>query len=211
MLEGRHTPRRAIEMTSVNEITVWDRFVRLFHWLLVAAFFTAYLVEDDWLGVHVWAGYLVFSLVVLRLAWGFVASGHARFADFVRRPRAVFGYLRAMLTGRARRYLGHNPAGGAMVVALIGALLATTVLGMLLLGSEPGNALYGVVSTLGLAGETGEEALEETHEFFANATLALIGLHVAGVLFSSLAHRENLPRAMITGRKRTDRPEEEQA
>ena len=198
-------------MTTTNAIPVWDRFVRLFHWLLVAAFFTAYLVEDELLGVHAWAGYLVFSLVVLRLAWGVVGSRHARFTDFVRRPSAILRYLKSTLSGKARRHLGHNPAGGAMVVVLIGSLLATTVLGMLLLGSEPGNALYGFVSGLGLAGETGEELLEETHEFFANFTLALVGLHVAGVLFSSLAHRENLVRAMITGRKRPNRPEEEQA
>ncbi|WP_322521445.1 cytochrome b/b6 domain-containing protein [Guyparkeria halophila] len=198
-------------MTTGNTITVWDRFVRLFHWLLVAAFFTAYLVEDDLLGGHVWAGYLVFSLVVLRLAWGVVGSRHARFSDFVRRPGELLVYLKSILSGRARRYLGHNPAGGAMVIALIGSLLATTVLGMLLLGSEPGNALHGVVNALGLAGETGEEALEETHEFFANFTLALVGLHVLGVLFSSLAHRENLVRAMITGRKRPNSAEEEQA
>ena len=198
-------------MTTGNAIPVWDRFVRLFHWLLVAAFFTAYLVEDDWLGVHAWAGYLVFSLVVLRLAWGVVGTEHARFGDFVRRPREVLGYLKSTIVGRPRRYLGHNPAGGAMVIALMGSLLFTTILGMLLLGSEPGNALYGLVSGLGLAGEPGEEVLEETHEFFANFTLALVGLHVAGVLFSSLAHRENLVRAMVTGRKRPNRPGEEQA
>ncbi|MDG4868322.1 cytochrome b/b6 domain-containing protein [Guyparkeria sp. 1SP6A2] len=196
-------------MKTGHEINVWDRFVRLFHWLLVGGFFTAYLVEDDLLGVHVWAGYLVFSLVVLRIAWGLVGSEHARFADFVRRPREVFGYLKSTLAGRARRYIGHNPAGGVMVIALMGSLLTTTVLGMLLLGSEPGNALHGIVSQIGLAGEAGEEALEETHEFFANFILALVGLHVAGVLFSSLAHRENLVRAMITGRKRPNRPEED--
>ncbi len=196
-------------MTTGHEITVWDRFVRLFHWLLVGGFFTAYLVEDDWLGAHVWAGYLVFSLVVLRIAWGLVGSEHARFADFVRRPREVLGYLKSTLAGRARRYLGHNPAGGVMVIALMGSLLTTTVLGMLLLGTEPGNALHGFVAQIGLAGEAGEEALEETHEFFANFTLALIGLHVLGVLFSSLLHRENLVRAMVTGRKRANRPEEE--
>lgn len=198
-------------MRTGQEITVWDRFVRLFHWLLAGAFFTAYLVEDDLLGVHVWAGYLVFSLVVLRIAWGFVGSRHARFADFVRRPPEVVGYLKSTIAGRSRRYIGHNPAGGAMVIALMGSLLITTILGMLQLGSEPGNALYGFVSGLGLAGETGGEALEETHEFFANFTLALVGLHLVGVLFSSLVHRENLARAMVTGRKRANRPEEEQA
>lgn len=196
-------------MKTGHGITVWDRFVRMFHWLLVGGFFTAYLVEDDWLGVHVWAGYLVFSLVVLRIAWGLVGSEHARFADFVRRPREVFVYLKSTLAGRARRYLGHNPAGGVMVIALMGSLLATTALGMLLLGSEPGNALHGIVAQMGLAGEAGEEALEETHEFFANFTLALVGLHVLGVLLSSLLHRENLVRAMVTGRKRPNRPEEE--
>lgn len=198
-------------MTSGMEITVWDRFVRLFHWLLAAAFVTAYLVHDDFLGVHVWAGYLVFSLVVLRLVWGIVGSRHARFTDFVRRPAEVLGYLKSAIAGRSRRYVGHNPAGGAMTIALLGSLLITTMLGMLLLGSEPGNALYGVVSGLGLAGESGGEALKETHEFFANFTLGLVGLHLLGVLFSSLSHRENLVRAMITGRKRPNRPEEEQA
>ncbi|MGM0516592.1 MAG: cytochrome b/b6 domain-containing protein [Pseudomonadota bacterium] len=196
-------------MNNGHTVPVWDRFVRLFHWLLVGGFFTAYLVEDDWIGVHVWAGYLVFSLVVLRIAWGFVGSEHARFADFVRRPRIVLDYVKAMLSGRPRRLLGHNPVGGVMVLTLMGSLLATTVLGMLLLGAEPGQALSGFVSQLGLAGESGEEALEDVHEFLANFTLALIGLHVLGVLFSSLQHRENLPRAMVTGRKRTDHSEEE--
>lgn len=198
-------------MNNGHAIPVWDRFVRMFHWLLVGGFFTAYLVEDDLIGVHVWAGYLVFSLVVLRIAWGFVGSEHARFADFVRRPRIVVGYLKAMLSGRPHRHLGHNPVGGVMVLALMGALLATTVLGMLLLGSKPGQALSGLVGGLGLAGESGQETLEEVHEFLANFTLALMGLHVLGVLFSSLQHRENLARAMVTGRKRTDRNEEEQA
>lgn len=195
-------------MTNGHEIPIWDRFVRLFHWLLVGGFLTSYLVEDEFLAVHVWAGYLVFSLVVLRIAWGLVGSEHARFADFVRRPREVFGYLKSTLVGRARRHIGHNPAGGVMVIALMGSLLTTTVLGMLLLGAEPGNALHGIVSQMGLAGDAGEEALEETHEFFANFTLTLVGLHVLGVLFSSLLHRENLVRAMITGRKRPNRPEE---
>lgn len=196
-------------MTNGHEIPIWDRFVRLFHWLLVGGFLTSYLVEDEFLAVHVWAGYLVFSLVVLRIAWGLVGSEHARFADFVRRPREVFGYLKSTLVGRARRHIGHNPAGGVMVIALMGSLLTTTVLGMLLLGAEPGNALHGIVSQMGLAGDAGEEALEETHEFFANFTLTLVGLHVLGVLFSSLLHRENLVRAMITGRKRPNRPEED--
>lgn len=182
------------------QINIWDPLVRAFHWLLVAGFATAYLVEDEPLVVHVWAGYLVLALIVVRLIWGFVGPQHARFNDFVRGPGAVGRYLGDALRGRAPRFLGHSPAGGAMVIAL---LLVLTGIGL------TGLALYGVeehagplASVMSGAPEAWEEVLEEVHELLANLALALIVLHVAGVLFTSLSHRENLVRAMITGKKR---------
>lgn len=183
-----------------EQVRVWDPLVRLFHWSLVAAFATAFIVEDDLLGVHVWAGYLVLALIAVRVAWGFVGSPHARFTDFVRGPRQVLGYLRESLRLAAPRHLGHNPLGGAMVVALLLLVGFTGLSGMALYGAqELSGPLAGLMS--GTPPAVGE-ALEETHEVLANLTLVFIVAHVAGVLFSSFAHRENLILAMFTGRKR---------
>lgn len=182
-------------------VRVWDRLVRSFHWVLVAAFATAFIVEDDVLSVHVNAGYLVLILIAVRVAWGFVGSEHARFNDFVRPPAAVLAYLKTALANRAPRYLGHNPAGGAMVIVMLLTLTATAVSGMALYGAtEFAGPLAGMMS--GMPESTGE-ALEEVHEFFANTTLFLVILHLAGVAFSSLSHRENLIGAMLTGFKRS--------
>ena len=186
--------------STTNQIKVWDPLVRVFHWSLVAAFATAFVVEDDLLGVHVWAGYLVLALIAVRLVWGFIGTRHARFSDFVRGPRQVIGYLGDAVRFNAKRYLGHNPAGGAMVVALLLLVALTGLSGMALYGAQE---LSGPLAPLlsGLPAPWGE-ALEETHEVLANLTLACIVAHVAGVLFSSLSHRENLIGSMFTGVKR---------
>jgi len=190
-----HTQR-----TDDTSVRVWDPLVRLFHWSLVAAFATAFIVEDDLLGVHVWAGYLVLTLIAVRLLWGVVGTRHARFTDFVRGPRQVLGYIRDAVRLQAPRHLGHNPAGGAMVVALLLLVGLTGLTGMALYGAQE---LSGPMATLMASTPPGVgDALEETHEVLANLTLGFIVLHVLGVLFSSLAHRENLVRAMVTGRKR---------
>lgn len=183
-----------------DRVRVWDPLVRVFHWLLVAAFATAFIVEDDLLGVHVQAGYLVLALIAVRLVWGFIGSRHARFSDFVRGPREVLGYVGDALRLHAKRCLGHNPAGGAMVLALLVLVSATGVSGLALYGAQE---LSGPLAPLlgGLPGFWGK-ALEEVHEVLANVTLVFIVAHVAGVLFSSLSHRENLIAAMFTGLKR---------
>lgn len=183
-----------------TRVRVWDPLVRIFHWSLVGAFATAFIVEDDLLGVHTWAGYLVLTLIAVRLVWGVVGTRHARFTDFVRGPRQVLDYIRDALRLKAPRYLGHNPAGGAMVVALLLLVGLTGLSGMALYGAQE---LSGPLAPLlaGTSAATGE-ALEEAHEVLANLTLGFIVLHVAGVLFSSFAHRENLVGGMLTGRKR---------
>ena len=139
------------------------------------------------------------GLVVLRLVWGFDSTRHARFDDFVRYAAVVVLYLKEIAGFRARHHIGHNPAGGAMVVALLLSLTATALGGM---------ALYGHQEFLGpLAGSAGSlpdlagGVLKETHEFLANLSVALVVLHLAGVLFASIQHCENLVRAMLTGWK----------
>jgi cytochrome b len=189
-------------MRTTDEVLVWDLFVRVFHWLLAGGFLVAFVTEDELLGPHVWAGYLTLSLVLLRVVWGFVGTERARFRDFVFGPSRVIAYLKQVVRLEAPRYLGHNPAGGAMILALLLGVGLTGLSGLLLYGAESGGGLLGdVASMLGVAGERGAEALEAVHEAFANLTLALVFVHLAGVLVESLLHRENLVRAMFTGRK----------
>lgn len=187
-------------MNRDDEVRVWDPFVRIFHWTLAAAFLLAFVVEDHNLAVHSWAGYTALALVALRLPWGLIGSRHARFTDFVRSPREAFGYAARVLTGRAERHLGHNPAGGLMIVALLVAIPLLALSGMAALAVEEGaGPLAGLLAGIG---HRQGEWIGEVHEFLANATMALVGIHVAGVVIESLVHRENLVRSMITGRKR---------
>jgi cytochrome b len=183
--------------TEPAQVYVWDPFVRLFHWTLVVAFTVAYLTEDDWLTVHVWAGYLVGGLVVARIVWGFVGPEHVRFADFLYSPADTLRYVRDLVLFRAERHLGHSPGGGAMVVLLLVFLAATVVTGLMVYGGEQqAGPLAGMFTK-----EFGE-SFEEVHEVIANITLALIIAHVAAVVLASFVHHENLVRSMVTGYKR---------
>lgn len=215
-------------MLENEEVKVWDPFVRLFHWLLVAAFFTCYVTEGKPRWVHVNSGYLIGVLVVLRVIWGGVGPVHARFGDFVRGPGEVLSYLKDVALFKAKRHLGHDPAGGAMAVALLAMLSLTVLSGMLLYGVHDNAgpfagrfagmryelpALDGVAHAdegkhgRGRAGKKGgAKWLEEVHEVLANVTLALVVDHVCGVLLVSLQTRENLVLGMITGRKRSRGP-----
>ncbi|AGA90501.1 cytochrome b [Thioflavicoccus mobilis 8321] len=192
------------DLPAAGRVRVWDPLVRIFHWSLAVGFATAFIVEDDILGVHVWAGYLVLMLIGVRLGWGLIGTRHARFTDFVRGPHQVFAYLADAVRGRAPRYLGHNPAGGAMVVALLVTAAATGLSGLALYGAQE---LSGPLAPLmGRLPPFWGHWLEDVHELFANLTLALVLFHVGGVLFSSLSHRENLVGAMFTGYKQSEKP-----
>lgn len=189
-------------MQDNDQIKVWDPLVRLFHWSLALCFFIAYVSGDAWESLHVAAGYAIAGLVAFRVVWGLVGTRHARFSDFVFTPATVLAYLKALAALRAKRYLGHNPAGGWMVVALLVALALTCLTGMAAHGTF--SVAFNLISPAMAhadEGDEGDELFEETHEFFAHLTLLLVAAHVAGVLISSLLHRENLLRAMITGRK----------
>lgn len=183
------------------KVKVWDGAVRLFHWALGAAVLAAFLTseEDEWLPLHVRVGLVVLGLVVFRVGWGLWGGGHARFADFVRTPREVLAYLRDYVRGRPGRHLGHNPLGGAMVVAFLLVLLGLVATGTVIaLGPEWDGALAGVLTRRQVHG------IKELHEGLSGALLAMIGAHVAGILVSSVLERQNLVLAMITGFKRAD-------
>jgi cytochrome b len=198
-------------MTSAPTVEVWDPLVRVGHWVAVAAFVVAYSTGGEPRVVHTLAGYTLATYVVLRLVWGFVGPAHARFRSFVRSPARAARYLGDLLRGRAQRHVGHSPAGGAMIVLLLLALAATTGAGMTLYALHDGaGPLAGLVAREPPSAEgeedPREEFWEETHEILANLALLLVLLHTAGVITASIAHRENLVGAMITGRKRDGSP-----
>lgn len=205
---------------TAPSVYVWDPLVRLFHWSLVVFFFTAWFTGDEENDIHVWSGYAVAALIGFRLLWGFFGSRHARFSDFVRSPGKVLDYMKSLARGKPEHYTGHNPAGGYMVVALLAMLALTTWSGLNVYGAEGHGPLAGNAGHVSLISaahaddddeteneehgdEAAEEFWEEIHEVAANLTLALVFLHVFGVIVSSRLHRENLVRAMITGRKET--------
>lgn len=176
---------------SPGTVRVWDPLLRLIHWGIAAAFLTAWLSAEEVMAVHEAAGLAIIALVGLRALWGLIGSSHARFSDFAPSGAGLLSYIRALVQRRADRHLGHNPAGGAMALTLWFALLGTAALGLLTRYPVPGLRPH-------------VHFLEEAHEVLANGTLVLVGLHLAGVLVSSLLHRENLPLSMLTGRKRAE-------
>ncbi len=188
-------------------VLVWDPLVRISHWLMAAAILIDWITDEPrWM--HVWLGYLVVALVVLRVAWGFLGPEHARFADFVTGPRAVIDYLAGLIRFKSRRYLGHSPAGGAMVIALLIMVSATAGTGIINLAQDEGaGPLATVVAKVERPPRVPGQrrpplVIKQVHEILANVTLALVILHVCGVALASFAHGENLIAAMITGRKR---------
>ena len=175
-------------MTDTRRARVWDLPVRVFHWALAGSFAGAYLLAESerWRHVHVMLGYTVLGLIAFRLMWGLIGTRYARFKSFAFSPLAALRHLRDEAAGRGRAYLGHNPAG------------SWAVYGLLLLGAATAITGYLTFNEIG-AGET----LEEVHEVLAGAWLALVVLHVLGVIFSSVMQGESLVRAMWTGYKKT--------
>lgn len=169
-------------------VKVWDPLVRIFHWSLAILFAAAWYSGGIWDAPHLGAGYAVFALILTRVVWGFIGSRHARFSDFVRGPATTMGYMAEMVRMRAPRYLGHNPAGGAMVVALLAMILLICASGVMMTT----DAFWGV------------EWVDDLHEMASTIALLLIGLHVGGVILAGIEHSENLVKAMFTGRKRAE-------
>jgi len=176
---------------------VWDPLVRVGHWTLAAAFTAAYLSGDDSQPLHLYAGYALLGIVLVRQIWGLVGTPPARFASFVRPWQDVRSHLRAVARLSPPVHPGHNPAGGWMVVILLTALLATALTGVAAYGE--GGGILGTGLT-GL-GHDAKEGLEEVHELLAGFTLFLVFIHMGGVLVESLLTGENLPKGMVTGRR----------
>lgn len=167
------------------KVLVWDLPTRVFHWLLAASFVGAFATADSerLRDVHVLLGYTTLGLVAFRLLWGVIGTRYARFGSFAFGPRSVLAYLKSLFTRSPRHHLGHNPAGSWAIYAL----LALTVL-----AGATGYAIYN---------DLGGRWMEEGHEAAANALLAVVLVHIAGVFVSSILHRENLARAMVSGFK----------
>lgn len=167
-------------------ILVWDAPVRVFHWLFVLCFAGAYLTAESerWRLLHVTLGYTMAGLLAFRLVWGLVGTRHARFSTFVRGPARVVRYLRSLPGAMPEHFTGHNPAGAVAIVLMLAACAVIAVTGW---------ATYN---------DVGGDWLGEIHEGAANFMLMVVGVHIAGVILASHLHRENLARAMVTGRKR---------
>ncbi|MFZ2161129.1 MAG: cytochrome b/b6 domain-containing protein [Sideroxyarcus sp.] len=179
---------------------VWDRFLRFFHWSLVLCFATAYISGEAGAStLHVLVGYVLCALLAARVYWGFRGNEYARFRAFTFPVGETLEYLRAMLKGNPKHYYGHNPAGALMVFTMIGLLVAIFVTGLLTLGTIDfeGPLVF-------LANRVSDETsyvFRHLHEFLTHVALGLVVLHLLGVLVGSIQHKENLVRAMFTGRK----------
>ncbi len=205
-------PRDAEGASPSGMVKVWDLFVRVFHWSVAVGFFIAYFTEDDAMLLHVWAGYVVGALVIMRSLWGFIGPKHARFSDFIYSPFTVWKYLAALATFRAKRYLGHSPASGAMTLALLLMLAAVVWTGLNLYVIEYGSGPLLRLSIRSPAvprailarqdGADNDDYWKDIHEVLSHLLLFLVIVHIAGVALASRAHRENLTRGMISGLKR---------
>lgn len=195
---------------QAEEVKVWDIFVRIFHWSLVACFIIAYITEDEVMWLHELAGYIILGLVAARVLWGLVGSRYARFTNIIYKPSTVKKYLIDSLHFKAKRYIGHNPLGGVMVIVLLIMLTLTSWSGIEAQGPDgSGNSALNIQLIKSAIADdehesNGNNFWEEIHEFLANSTLVLIFIHIAGVIFSSISHGDNLIRAMVTGRKRKE-------
>ena len=171
--------------TPLGQVQVWDRFIRIFHWSLVALVPLAFFSHGGLRDVHRWTGYAILFLVAARVIWGFYGGQHARFANFVPNLAGLVHYLGQVMRRKEPRTLGHNPAGAAMVMALLLNLLGIVATGMLL-----DTARY-----------RDDRPLLALHDGLSDVLLVLIMLHLMGMLYTSVRHRENLILSMVTGRK----------
>jgi len=193
-------------MAGLNsaKIRVWDLPVRLFHWALVILMAVSYVTGragGDWMKFHFWSGYAILTLILFRIAWGFVGSTTARFSNFVKGPAAIVTHLRELL-GRTGPYdAGHNPMGGAMVVVLLFAVLAQAGTGLFSADTDTG-LVTGPLATR--IADAMVDKLTAFHHYWVNVLLVLVAAHVAAVLVYLVWKRHNLVRAMITGAKPAD-------
>jgi cytochrome b len=189
---------RTSRQSAERPILIWDLPTRVFHWTLAASFFIALATGDSdrFRDIHVFSGYVVLGLIGFRIVWGFTGSRYARFRSFLFRPGAVVAYVADLLASRASRHLGHNPAGGWAVLAMLALGLLICVSGLVVLGAEEAHGML-----KGIAEHPLGEMTRKLHEALSWLMFALVLVHLAGVAIESRAHRENLSKSMLTGCK----------
>lgn len=187
--------------SNMGAVKVWDLPVRLFHWILVLGFASAYLTAEFHYGdIHTLIGYSLCVLVAARIFWGFFGNRYARFTSFVFSPSETLAYMRSMFGKHpVKHYFGHNPAGALMVFALLGVLAGIFATGLVTLALIDFEGPLLVL--VHYASDQTSYVIRELHEFFVDVALGLVALHFMGVIGGSLQHRENLVWAMITGKK----------
>lgn len=208
-------------MGAKQQIKVWDIAIRIFHWSLVVGFVIAYVSGEEEDLLHIYSGYVVFGLILFRILWGSIGTRYARFWNFVYGPEATVTYVKSIFSGKPIHYLGHNPIGGWMVILMLVSLFAVSWSGLELYASEGKGPLANAdISLINHALANGDddderdehdddenepeddEFWEDIHEALAEITLFLVFVHIIGVLIASVIHKENLVRAMFTGKKR---------
>ena len=188
-------------MAGDKKVRVWDLPVRLFHWTLVVLLVVSYCSAQaggDWMKLHFWSGYTILTLLLFRIAWGFVGSTTARFSHFVKGPGAWFAYLQSFVSGRKTYDVGHNPVGGIMVVVLIFAVLAQAVAGLFSADTDMGTVNGPLANTIP---DKWVDRLTAFHEFWVNVIIVLAALHILAAITYLVLKRQNLIGAMFTGRK----------
>ena len=170
---------------SDNKILVWDLPTRTFHWAMVLSLVGALLTQESekWRLLHVNFGYTMVGLVFFRIVWGLVGTRYARFSNFIKGPLVVKNYIKSLITRNCENYVGHNPVGAVSIVLILGLVLFIAATGYLSYNDEGG------------------DWPSKLHEMASNVLLAVIGIHIVGVAFSSFMHKENLVKSMLSGFK----------
>lgn len=185
---------------AIDRVRIWDAPTRVFHWALAACFAGAWLTRDArYLDVHEFFGYAIGALVVFRVVWGFAGTRWARFASFAFPASAAWRYLLALARARQAHYVGHNPAGSWSIYALLTLAALEVATGIVALGAEK---RLGVLA--GRFSYRVGDVAHALHLWLAYAMLAVVAVHILGVLVGSLADRQNLIASMLTGHKRVD-------
>ena len=206
-----------------KNLEVWDILIRIFHWSLVVSFITEYLTRTEKNEIHIYAGYTVLGLIIFRVVWGFMGSRHARFSNFVTSYSAVERYVKSLFSKKTKRYVGHNPLGGWMVIAMLITLFMLSYSGLKLYavqgGEEPLAVQMPSINPVASAyaqddieqylikekDEVGEDYWKELHARYTNLMLILIALHLVGVLATTVLYKENFVKEMLTGKKARDK------
>ncbi len=195
-------PQKAAD-ARLKRVRLWDPATRLFHWALVAAFATSFLLGEFGpliMTAHFWSGYAIVCLLAFRLVWGVAGPRPARFAQFLKGPGAVLAYARTVPERAPSRWPGHNPLGGWSVVALLAAIAATAATGLV---ADPDDYIN-VGPLAGWVDPATRRAAVGWHHWFGGLALALVALHVAAILFYRIWKREDLVKPMLDGEKLVD-------